>query len=515
MKDSIEDPKDGCDAVTLIARRMQHTGIEPWSKVYAYTKSAMASTAPSSTASTPANTPPTSANGTIFNQFLRRSNPEFDRLLIACQKNNVSQVRRLLVEDHVDPSHANPAGQSALHIAAWWGHVDCLDVLLQHGANLHAKNTLTGATPLHCVLQSGKSKAVKERYLACIEKLLQAGADPDAKDDLGRTPLEYLEENEMDREEVIQIFESMKHVNSQFRDLLHALYQKEANALEEVQQQWLDLTTDDGVMGEKDSTNYEEGMQQLQSLLCNEMTALMEEWIDRVDKINDEDSGETSATDIDHAFYAQRLTWIWERLVETSKESSNGNTKTRIQSARKTCLDLLGTAFLHRYGRVHKQATCGESLLLEDDIMSDWSQVATLLAECGKISSTEDMESTKDVTSSSDTIEQAWMTIARRNYFALAKLWRDQLYIDPISVVNGQGMSVLQFAARSGHVHLVQWLLEIPENDDDASKRLLQWVQQSDKQGNTALSAAQVNQNHEVALVLQDFIDRASSQQLS
>ncbi|KAL3921229.1 MAG: hypothetical protein SGARI_006733, partial [Bacillariaceae sp.] len=268
----------------------------------------MVNTAPSSTASTPANTPPTSANGAIFNQFLRRSNAEFDRLLIACQKNNVAEVRRLLVEDHVDPSHANPAGQSALHIAAWWGHVDCMDLLLQHGANLHAKNSLTGATPLHCVLQSGKSKAVKERYLACIEKLLHTGADPNAKDDMGRTPLEYVDENDEMRNEVLRIFESMKHANSPFRDLLHALYQKEENALEAVQKQWLDLTSDDGVMGEKDSTDYEEGMQQLQSLLCSKMTALVEEWIDRVGKVDDDDSGEESATEIDHAFYSERLT---------------------------------------------------------------------------------------------------------------------------------------------------------------------------------------------------------------
>ena len=40
-------------------------------------------------------------------------------------------------------------------------------------------------------------------------------------------------------------------------------------------------------------------------------------------------------------------------------------------------------------------------------------------------------------------------------------------------------------------------------------------VHQEDKQGQTALSAAQVNQNDEVARVLQDFIDGASSPQVS
>ena len=471
----------------------------------------MVNTAPSSTASTPANTPPTSANGAIFNQFLKRSNASFDAILIACQKNNVAEVRRLLVEEHVDASHANPAGQSALHIAAWWGHVDCLDLLLRHGANLHAKNSLAGATPLHCVLQSGKSKSVKERYLACIEKLLQAGADANAKDDMGRTPLEYLDENEENRKEVLQLFETMKHANSPFRDLLHALYQKDENALEAVQQQWLDLTSDDGVMGEKDSTDYEEGMQQLQSLLFSEMTALLEEWIERVGERDDEDSGENVVDQIDHSFYAQRLTWMWKRLEETYKESNDDGTNASVQSAGKKCLDLIGMALLHRYGHVHKKATCEESLLREDDAMLEWSQVATLLAQTNTMSAREDIDSRSESSIGNNSIEQAWMTIARRNYFALAKLWRDQLHVDPVSVVNGQGMSALQFAARSGHVHLVQWLLESPSNDAEASKRLLSWVQQKDKQGLTPLAAAQVNQNDEVAQVLQEFIGKASS----
>jgi ankyrin repeat protein len=48
--------------------------------------------------------------------------PEWDRLLSACQKNDVDLVRRLVSEDGVSPSHCNRAGQSALHIAALWGH---------------------------------------------------------------------------------------------------------------------------------------------------------------------------------------------------------------------------------------------------------------------------------------------------------------------------------------------------------------------------------------------------------
>ena len=48
--------------------------------------------------------------------------PEWDRLLSACQKNDVDLVRRLIEEAGVDSSHSNRAGQSALHIASLWGH---------------------------------------------------------------------------------------------------------------------------------------------------------------------------------------------------------------------------------------------------------------------------------------------------------------------------------------------------------------------------------------------------------
>jgi ankyrin repeat protein len=48
--------------------------------------------------------------------------PEWDRLLSACQKNDATSVRQLIEQEGVPASHANRVGQSALHIAALWGH---------------------------------------------------------------------------------------------------------------------------------------------------------------------------------------------------------------------------------------------------------------------------------------------------------------------------------------------------------------------------------------------------------
>lgn len=48
--------------------------------------------------------------------------PEWDLLLSAAQKNLPDRIRELVQVEGVDPSHANSVGQSALHIAALWGH---------------------------------------------------------------------------------------------------------------------------------------------------------------------------------------------------------------------------------------------------------------------------------------------------------------------------------------------------------------------------------------------------------
>jgi ankyrin repeat protein len=48
--------------------------------------------------------------------------PEWDLLLSASQKNRPDLIRDMVRDGGVDPSHANAVGQSALHIAALWGH---------------------------------------------------------------------------------------------------------------------------------------------------------------------------------------------------------------------------------------------------------------------------------------------------------------------------------------------------------------------------------------------------------
>ena len=57
------------------------------------------------------------------------SRVEWDQLLAASQRNLPDTIRSL-VSQGVDPNHANRVGQSALHIAAVWGHGVFLCLLL-------------------------------------------------------------------------------------------------------------------------------------------------------------------------------------------------------------------------------------------------------------------------------------------------------------------------------------------------------------------------------------------------
>ena len=63
-----------------------------------------------------------------------------------------------------------------------------ISVLLEAGADPIARDEL-GETPLHEAAQSNGNPDV-------ITVLLEAGADPRAQDELGRTPVSLLEEND-------------------------------------------------------------------------------------------------------------------------------------------------------------------------------------------------------------------------------------------------------------------------------------------------------------------------------
>jgi ankyrin repeat protein len=109
-----------------------------------------------------------------------------DPLFWAAGAGDVSAVKALLQANGSLSVINKPnmrSGHTALHEAAWHGHVEVVDVLLRAGANVIAQNQ-DGRLPLH--------EAASEGHVGVIEKLLVGSKGPlivDARDSQGCTPL--------------------------------------------------------------------------------------------------------------------------------------------------------------------------------------------------------------------------------------------------------------------------------------------------------------------------------------
>jgi ankyrin repeat protein len=84
---------------------------------------------------------------------------------------------------------------------------------------------------------------------------------------------------------------------------------------------------------------------------------------------------------------------------------------------------------------------------------------------------------------------------ARRNETNMARFLIETMHVDP-NTAGRQGMTPLQFAARSGRMGVLEYLLlEVPNID----------VHARDDRGQTALDAAKANQHKEAAAALEDY----------
>jgi ankyrin repeat protein len=91
-------------------------------------------------------------------------------------------VEALCRKDGVNVDARTVSGRSALHVAISRDHVEEMCILLDVGnADIEGKNQ-SGQTPLH--------KAASDCKARCVEELLKRGADVNAVDNGGRTPLD-------------------------------------------------------------------------------------------------------------------------------------------------------------------------------------------------------------------------------------------------------------------------------------------------------------------------------------
>ena len=116
----------------------------------------------------------------------RNSNVQFP-LHKFSREGNVQQVSKLLSESKVSPNDTDSAGQTALHLCADQGHLECMDLLIKAGGNIYAGDD-DGITPLQAAVISG--------HLNICKTLLEAGADPDQPDHDGDTPRACAEDDE-------------------------------------------------------------------------------------------------------------------------------------------------------------------------------------------------------------------------------------------------------------------------------------------------------------------------------
>jgi serine/threonine-protein phosphatase 6 regulatory ankyrin repeat subunit A len=68
--------------------------------------------------------------------------------------------------------------RTALHIAAFSGHLACVKLLLEQGANVESRD-FYGMSPLHLASSQG--------HADCIGQLLSVGADANSVDNMGQT----------------------------------------------------------------------------------------------------------------------------------------------------------------------------------------------------------------------------------------------------------------------------------------------------------------------------------------
>jgi ankyrin repeat protein len=451
---------------------------------------------------------------TITNTNTTMPPPEWDLLLGAAQQDRPDELRRLVRDVGVDASHANGVGQSALHIAALWGHVASVQVLCNNDlkANVNATNRLSGATPLHMVVQSRKVKD-QARRLRIVQCLVDAGADVSVADDAGTLPVDYL----------VPLANTTSSSTSADDDdtvsQLRTLLQPQPPAL------W----------GALEAANVEQVQQHLLLLLLpastttvpapvlptyRQVTAVAYAVTLLLQNDNDDEYDNALKADLNEALARDMLA-----LDPVASNPPDNNThhhpKEALWTARLDCLEALLTAPHESVVGVASTTGNGDNdkKVYEEDTPLGQLLDALEQASYAKkghaplfrrrlwIRAAQRLQATPTYALSEDYLGHLWRRAARgarssnhrgQNVAVTRLLWEAGL-AGPLLGANRQGMTVLHFAARSGQTPVVEYLLTLP-----GAAAL---VAATDDRGRTARAAAASNE-HGLVLTLLDVFEK-------
>uniref|UniRef100_A0A9J8C2H2 Uveal autoantigen with coiled-coil domains and ankyrin repeats b n=1 Tax=Cyprinus carpio carpio TaxID=630221 RepID=A0A9J8C2H2_CYPCA len=98
----------------------------------------------------------------------------------AVERREVDKVAAVLGKKGIIPTKLDVEGRSAFHLAATRGHLDCLNLILNHGVDITATDA-TGKNALHLAARNAQS--------LCVQKLLQHNCPVGNVDLQGRTAL--------------------------------------------------------------------------------------------------------------------------------------------------------------------------------------------------------------------------------------------------------------------------------------------------------------------------------------
>ena len=112
----------------------------------------------------------------------------------------IAEIVRLLLDKGAKVNVKDDAGWTPLIMASMTGFVKTVNILIEHKADMEARDLLKGEAPLSWAAEMGHVEVVKA--------LLVKGADPGAKDKAGQTALDHAKKNEHSK--VVEVLKKAK-----------------------------------------------------------------------------------------------------------------------------------------------------------------------------------------------------------------------------------------------------------------------------------------------------------------